>query len=86
MRVKRIRISKKSPIKNFLRHYGVGGIENYSSEQVDALLRAFALLLDCTSYVELDQIARFLHQLTNCRPEVWEKAMEELEDYLPPRR
>jgi hypothetical protein len=79
-RISRVRISEKRPIAYLLKNYGVGGAENYDADQITKLLRALALLLDCTGYVELDHVARFLLQLTNKPRDVWERAMEELEE------
>jgi hypothetical protein len=79
-RLRRVKISEKAPIKTLLRNYGVGSVQDYEPEQVDNVLRAIALLLDNTSYLELSQVARFLMQLTNRPRDVWEKAMEELEE------
>jgi hypothetical protein len=77
-RVKRVKISVKKPITNLLRHYGIGGVENYEPEQVDALLRALALLLDCCGLVEVEQVGKFLIRLSD-NPEALNNAMEELE-------
>jgi hypothetical protein len=77
-RVKRIKLSENRPISNFLRHYGVGGIENYDDEQVDAILRALGLILNNAGLLELEQLGKFLLKLSD-NVNAYNKAFEELE-------
>jgi hypothetical protein len=83
-RVERIRISKKRPVENFLRNYGVGGAENYDWEQINAILQAIALILDNTGYLELEQVGKFLLKLSD-NVDAYDRAIEELEEwgYMP---
>jgi hypothetical protein len=63
-----------------LRHYGIGGAENYEPHQIHELLQALALLFNCAGLVELEQLGKFLMRLSD-NPAALNNAMEELEEW-----
>jgi hypothetical protein len=79
-RAKRIKISKKEPIKTMLKNYGIGGVENYSPEMINNVLTGIKLILENTGSIELYHIAKILLKLSDY-PLLVEKALEELEEW-----
>jgi hypothetical protein len=79
-RPKRVKISKKNPVKNLLRTYGLGGAINYEPEMIYNVLKALKLLLENCGLIELDHIGRFLLRLSDSGNLIIEQALEELED------
>jgi hypothetical protein len=79
-RLQRIKPSKHDPLGWFLKHYGVGGAENYDREQIIAVLQAFKFILDNAGAVELDFISRFLYQLSE-NPRLADKFYDQLIEY-----
>jgi hypothetical protein len=80
MRVSRIRISKKHPVKTLLKNFGVGGAENYEPETIDNVFTGIKLILENTGLVELEQVGKFLLKLSD-DPEAVERALEEFEEW-----
>jgi len=79
-RLQRIKPSKNDPLGWFLKHYGVGGAENYDREQILGILQALKLILDNTGAVELDFISRFLYQLSE-NPRLADNFYDQLIEY-----
>lgn len=73
------------PKKNFLKwldyNYGVGGLQNYSQEQVNQIIEGLYLLLNNSAYRELDFLGKFFNQLSN-DSEKADCLFEELRDWL----
>jgi len=74
-----MRISKKAPFKWFADNFGVGGLCNYTSEQVRDILQGLRLILDNCGYTELEWVGKFLIKLSD-NPKVLERFLDELDE------
>jgi hypothetical protein len=72
-----MRLSKKDPFNWFITNFGVGGVCNYTDEQIRDILKALRLILENTGYTEMDWLGKFLIKLSDY-PKVAEKFLDEL--------
>ncbi|MCI4463753.1 MAG: hypothetical protein JHC30_06250 [Caldisericum sp.] len=72
-----MRISKRDPFQWFLSNFGVGGVSNYTDEQVRDILKALRLILENAGYTELEWLGKFLMKLSDY-PKATEKFLDAL--------
>jgi len=76
-----MRIPKKNFLKWLDHNYGVGGLENYTQEQISQILEGLYLLLNNSDCRELDFLGKLFNQLS-ADSEKADCLFEELEEWL----
>ena len=78
MRLQRMRLPKKNVLKWLEENYGLGGMENYTSEQNEAILQAINLILKNAAAIEWDFLGKFFLKLSDSPAIAW-NLLDELE-------
>jgi hypothetical protein len=76
-----MRIPEKSILKWVEKTYGVGGFENYESEDIGMILKGMYILLKESGLIELEYLGKLFIQLSN-HPEKFYMLQNELEQAL----
>jgi len=79
MRLQRMRLPRKNILKWLEENYGLGGMENYTSEQNQAILGAIKEILCNAGSIELDFLGKFFLKLSDY-PIIAGKLLDELEE------
>jgi len=75
----RNRLPKRLTLAWIIKHFGIGGFENYTPEQQEAYLHALATILEYGSSMELYSMARILRRLAS-KPGEAEEVLQSLKE------
>jgi hypothetical protein len=75
-----MRLPSRNIFKWFLKNYGIGGVDNYTKEQIYLVIQALSNIEKACGYEEADWLGKFLIKLSNDSKK-WEKFFDELELY-----
>jgi len=79
MRLKKMRLPQKNVLKWLEENYGLGGMENYTSEQNQAILETISKILHNTDSIELNFLGKFFLKLSDSPAIAW-NLLDELEE------